>query len=270
MAVVGHGLTILGITVAVLLAYIIVISGLEHGRAQRTLRARMVKDVSFERAWVGGVIPEGEPVALLDVGKIGLHEVVVEGTTGGQLKKGPGHLRSSALPGQVGNAVITGRRIGYSGPFRHLKELNPGDAITAITGQGKSEYRVTKVNEISRDDADALDSFGDNRLTLVSSAPELAASRRLVVTAALRTRPHAIPAPRPTNIRQEELGLHSDRSTVIPLLLWSQLLLAAALGTAWLRRRWRPWPTYLIAVPVMALLALLVFDSFTPVLPSTL
>jgi len=38
----------------------------------------------------------------------------------------------------------------------------------------------------------------------------------------------------------------------------------------WLSRRWGRWPTYLVTTPVLMLLLLLVFDSATPLLPSTL
>ena len=124
--------------------------------------------------------------------------------------------------------------------------------------------------EIDRHSPDAVDDFGDNRLTLVTSAPEFQATRRLVVTATLRSALRAVPAEQPADIRPDEFGLNSDHSTAFALLLWAQALLIASLGAAWLGRRWRLWPTYVVALPVLALLLLLVFDSFAPVLPSTL
>ena len=268
--VIAQGLTIFGLIVAAFVVYLVGISALEHGRSQRTLRATLNQDINFGNAWIGGQIPQGAPVAQIEIPKLGVSEIVVEGTTGGVLKNGPGHLRSSALPGQIGNTVIAGRRVAYGGPFRHIDRLRPGDRIVTSTGQGRSVYRVTRAREISRDAPDALDDFGDNRLTLLSSAPEFAASRRLVVTALLQTPLRPIPAVRPTDIRKPELALHSDGSSAYALLLWAQALLVACLATAWLHRRWRRWPTYLVALPVLALLMLLVFDSFTPVLPSTL
>ena len=53
--------------------------------------------------------------------------------------------------------------------------------------------------------------------------------------------------------------------------LFSPLLLAlAGLATAWLYRRWSRWPAYLICTPVILLLVLLIFDSFSGLLPATL
>jgi hypothetical protein len=77
-------------------------------------------------------------------------------------------------------------------------------------------------------------------------------------------------APRPDELRTDELGLHGDRSGGFGLLLWAEALALAVLAAVWLRRRLGRWSTWLIAAPVIALLLLLVFDSLAPVLPSTL
>lgn len=270
LLVAAHGLTIFGLLVACFVVYLVGVSALEHGRSQRTLRTTFHRDLNFGNAWIGGQIPEGSAVAQVAIAKIGVQEIVVEGTTGRLLRSGPGHLRTSPLPGQPGNVVIAGRRVSYGGPFRHLDQLHRGDRIVTTTGQGRAIYRVTRVAEIDRRAPDAVDDFGDDRLTLISSAPELKASRRLVVTAALSTQPRQAPGARPLDIRRAELGLNRDGSTAYALLLWAQALLVASLATAWLRRRWRRWPTYVVALPVLALLLLLVFDSLAPVLPSTL
>lgn len=270
LIVAAHGLTLFGLLIVAFVAYLVGVSALEHGRSQRALRTAFHQDVEFGNAWVGGRIPEGSPVAELSIAKLGVREVVAEGTAGAVLRHGPGHLRTAVLPGQAGNAVIAGRRVSYGGPFRHLDELAAGDQIITTTGQGRAVYRVSGVREISRHDRDAIDDFGDNRLTLITSAPEYKASRRLVVTATLSSAPHPLAAALPTDIRKAELGLNSDRATAYGLLLWAQALLAASVAAAWIRRRWRRWPTYLVAMPVLALLILLVFDNLTPVLPSTL
>src|SRR5262249_24078780 len=158
-------------------------------------------------------IPEGEPVARIEIPAIGVHQIVVEGTSGSQLRKGPGHQRTSALPGQAGNVVIAGHRVPFGGPFRHLDELQPGDVIVTTTGQAITRYRVTKVFEVSRHGGDVIDPTNDNRLTLVTSSPLLRASKRLVVTAELqRKTPLPTVAARPTALRTDELGLHGDRS----------------------------------------------------------
>lgn len=267
---IGHGLTLFALFVLAYLGYLAGVSSLGHGRDQRGLADRFSSDLETGQAWIGGVIPEGEPVAMLEIPSLGVREFVVEGTTSSILKRGAGHLRTSPLPGQRGNTVIAGRRTTYGGPFRHLDELRPGDRIVVTTGQGRATYRVIGTREVATDAPDVLDDTGNNRLTLVTSAPEFIASRRLAATAELQGPTRPDPAPRPTDLRTEELGLNGDRSAALPLLLWAQALMIAAIGAAWLRRRWRRWPAYLVCAPVIALLVLLVFDNVTPLLPSTL
>jgi len=271
VTVVGQGLSLFALLVLAYVGYLVGVSSLGHGRDQRGLGVRFGNDIENGQAWIGGVIPEGEPVALIEIPDIGVREVVVEGTSSAQLKRGPGHLRSSPLPGQPGNSIIAGRRIAYGGPLRHLDQLRKGDEIVATTGQGRVIYVVTRTKEVKPDAPDVIDDTGVDQLTLVTSAPELVASRRLIATAELQGgEPRPVPAERATDLREDELGLHGDRSVVLPLLLWAQALLVVAIGAVWLHRRWRRWPAYLITAPVLALLVLLIFDSFTPVLPSTL
>lgn len=268
--VVAQGLTLFGVLVLAYVVYLVAVSGLGHARDQRGLDARFDASVEDRSAPVGGEIAEGVPVARLEIPAIGLDEVVVEGTTGAELKRGPGHLRTSPLPGQRGNVVIAGRRLSYGAPLQDIDRLGAGDVVRVTTGQGTVEYEVVTTRTVSPDDTDVIEDLGDNRLTLVTSTPRLLANRRLVASALLRSSPQPAPAGTPTELRSEELALHADGSNGIALLLWSQALLAAGLATAWLWRRWARRPTALLAAPVLALLVVLVFDSFTPLLPSTL
>jgi hypothetical protein len=129
---------------------------------------------------------------------------------------------------------------------------------------------VSSVRTARRDGANVLEKTAGNRLVLVTSTPKVRAERRLVVAATLRSTPVVTPFGRPTEVNRNELGLHGDGSSVLPLLLWAELLFVAAVGSALLYRRWSRWSTYLVTTPVLALLLLQVFDNLTPILPSTL
>jgi sortase A len=258
------------VIVVAYLGYLFFVSGLEHSRSQRTLLANFDKMLEEQRAPIGGLIPERTPVFVLEVPSIGTRQVVVEGTDARILQRGPGHLRNSPLPGQAGNSVIAGRRIAYGGPFQFIGRLKRGDEIVAITGQGRSVYEVTKVASVGRNDPDPVSPTSGNQMTLVTSTPQLIANRRLVAVAILQTDPFETPALRANQIRSDELGLQGDSTNALALLVWVQLLLVASCGAVYLHRRWARWPTYLVAAPVIALLLVLVFDSLTPVLPSTL
>jgi sortase A len=270
LAVLGRGLTIFGVLVVAYVAYLALASQFVHDRDQRTRTATLSSLLVGRNASIGGVIDEGTPVASLDIPRLGLHETVVEGTTAKLLEGGPGHLRSSPLPGQAGNVVVAGRRSTFGAPFADVGELRPGDEIRVVTGQNKASYVVRKVGEVDRRQADPVSATTDNRMTLVTSAPKWFASRRLAVVADLRSPVVSTPAARPNLLRPDELGLEGDTTNTLALLVWAQLLLVASCASAWLYRRWSRWPTYLVVTPVIALLVLLVFDSFTPLLPSTL
>jgi LPXTG-site transpeptidase (sortase) family protein len=270
MSVLGTGLTIFGAIIVVYFAYLFAGTALEHGRAQHTLQTRFAHMMANQQAFTGGVIPVGTPVFQLDIPRLHLNQVVAEGTTDGITAKGPGHLRTSPLPGQAGNVVIDCRRITFGGPCRDLDKMKPGDVITTTSGQGTSKYSVTKVMTVKKHQTDALSPTSDSRLTLMTSTPMLEASNRLVVVAQLETPSFNTPGPRVNQISSAELGLQGDGSNAFGLLVWPELLFLAACLTAWLARRWAGWPTWLVMVPVLALLLLLVFDSFTMLLPSTL
>jgi sortase A len=270
MGVIGLGLTIFGLVVLAYFVYLVGASRLEYGRTQRTLTRIMSSNLSAGIAPIGGRITPGTPVAMLEIPRLHVHAAVVEGTNGALLKQGPGHLRTSPLPGQRGNVVIMGRRVAYGGPFRNVGKLREGDLIRASTGQGRFTYVVDDVHTTNSKGTDVLAKGSGNRLALVTSSPEFFAERRLVVRATLRGSPKLTPIGRPNEVSDRELGLQSDGSTVLSLVLWAELLLIVAVGAAWAYRRWGRWNTWLVTTPVLALLLLLVFDSLTPVLPSTL
>lgn len=69
--------------------------------------------------------------------------VVVEGVERDDLRKGPGHYPGSAMPGEVGNFVISGHRTTYSAPFNDLGELERGDEILIDTRGKQYVYEVT-------------------------------------------------------------------------------------------------------------------------------
>lgn len=268
--VVGYGLTVFGLFVVAFAVYVFGISRLEYGRSQRHLMKAMSSQLAMGQAPIGGRIDPGTPVAILEIPRLHVRVAVVEGSSGDLLKQGPGHLRTSPLPGQRGDSVIMGRRIGFGGPFRNIGDLRKGDRIRSLTGGGGATYVVSSVRTADRHGKNVIPNRAGNRLTLITSSPEIRVQRRLIVTATLSSRPFGTPVGRASEVSKRELGLQGDASAVLPLLLWSEVLLLAAVAAAWLYRRWSRWSTYLVTTPVLALLLLLVFDNLTPVLPSTL
>ncbi|MGE0879671.1 MAG: sortase [Acidimicrobiia bacterium] len=139
-------------------------------------------------------IKEGDPLAQIDIPKIGVSRIIVAGVETNDLKKGPGHYPDTPLPGQKGNVAIAGHRTTYGAPFNRVDELDVGDDIvlTDLYGQ-QFRYKVTEQKIISPSDFSVLDQTDDATLTLTSCHPKYSAAKRIVIKAALDTT--ASPAP---------------------------------------------------------------------------
>ena len=264
-----QGALILGVTVLAFVAFAFWFSALAHARSQVGLQRRFRAELESTSAPIEGDIAAGAPVAMLDISRLGLHEVVVQGTRSGQLEKGPGHVVGSPLPGQPGNAVIAGRRTLYGGPFHGLASLRPGDDLDITTGQGRSAYRVTGVAQVRAEGGSVLADHNDNRLTLFTADQTITPSDRLVVTGTLRGDPFAATALRGA-LDPEGLGLTGERGAIAIVLVWLELLVALVLLAVFARTRWSGLVTWLVFAPGLALLAWLLFENAVRLLPATL
>jgi len=97
--------------------------------------------------------PIGSAVGIVEIGSIGLRQVVVEGTAASNTMVGPGHVPGTAAPGQPGNAVVVGRSSMYGGPFGDLSKMAVGDQIVVSTTQGQSLYEVTDAGSVKLSNA---------------------------------------------------------------------------------------------------------------------
>jgi len=143
----------------------------------------------------------GEAFAEIRIPKIDLDVAVLEGVRRRDLKKGPGHLTGSPLPGQPGNSVISGHRTTYGAPFGSLAELATGDRIEVETALGVHVYEVQEAPERCRNedglcvvkptDLWVTEAREDAWLTLTTCHPKFSARRRLIVFAKLVDGPNA-------------------------------------------------------------------------------
>jgi sortase A len=134
-------------------------------------------------------IPDSEQaVARLEIPRMGLNRIVVEGATADALTKGPGHFPETPLPGQLGNAAIAGHRTTHLHPFFDIDKLQPGDPIIVTTFNGRYVYHVTGTEVVDPGDyADVIPTTDVTKatLTLVSCTPRYSATNRIVVRADL-------------------------------------------------------------------------------------
>lgn len=132
--------------------------------------------------------PEDEPVestefAKIRVPKLRLDAVVFEGVTRDTLAQGPGHMPGTPLPGQPGNAVISGHRTTHGRPFFDFDLLEPGDRIEVETSIGIHVYEVRESLIVAPTDVWVTDDKAGGWLTLTTCNPKFSARERLIISA---------------------------------------------------------------------------------------
>jgi sortase A len=276
--VVSTALTILGVLLLGFVVQLVLLSDLEHNRAQRVNYANFRSELALGTAPVGAVdsnkkpVKLGAPVAVLEIPLLGLREVVGQGTTSGVLADGPGHRRDTVLPGQAGVSVIMGRRAAYGAPFNRLASLRVGDRINVTTGQGVQRFGVLDVRRAG-DPSPPAAPAGTSRLMLMT-----ATGAAYVPGGVLRVDAQLLSTVQPVGLvgltaaqlPTDEKPLQGEPGAWLPIVLWGQALLAAALAFVWARSRWGFWQAWVIGVPILAALGLAVASSFIRLLPNLL
>jgi sortase A len=131
------------------------------------------------------VTTQDDGLTRVSIAKISLDAIIVEGTSHRQLKLGPGHLKDTPTPGDMGNSVISAHRDTF---FRHLYDLNKGDEIIVKRLGRTFTYQVISKKIVEPDDMSVLAPSKDAKLTLITCYPIYyigPAPKRLVVTSKL-------------------------------------------------------------------------------------
>ena len=126
----------------------------------------------------------GHALARIKIPSIGASFAVIEGTSTGDLEKGPGHYRGTMLPGLPGTFAVAGHRTTFLAPFRHLDRLHDGSRIIVTMPYGRYVYRVEKKFTTIPSDVQAISHRkGPQKLVLTACDPPGSAAQRLVVSA---------------------------------------------------------------------------------------
>jgi sortase A len=252
-------------------AYVLVVGPVQYERSQDLLYAQAREELAAIEMPTGGVIEPGRPVAVLEVPGLDLQQIVVEGTAGAQLLDGPGHLRTTPLPGQPGVSVLMGRALAFGGPFGSITRLQEGDEVVATTGQGRFTYRVDRVRRAG-DPVPQPPGERQGRLVLATTEGDdlwglrLRADRAVYVDATLLDSTVPAGAGRPAAMAREEGVLQHDPSGLVPLVLWAQALLAAVAAATWAALRWGRWETWLVGAPTVLAASWQVYEAAAIVL----
>lgn len=137
-----------------------------------------------DRAYWDG-LSEGDVFARIVIPAIELDTLVVNGVSTADLKRGPGWIDWTDLPGPDGTCGISGHRTTYLAPFRRLDELAAGDTIDLFSPYRRYRYRVTGSLVVRPDQTEVVEPGPRPSLTLTACHPPYSARYRIAVTADL-------------------------------------------------------------------------------------
>jgi sortase A len=299
----GLGKTLISVGVLILLFVVYQLwgTGLTHEREQKSLRAQFARQLAAPAAadpapapetpttgvtstTVAAPLVEGDAAAVINIPRIGLDEVVVEGVGVEELKKGVGHYPDTKMPGEKGNAALAGHRTTYGHPFNRLDELNNGDEISLTTRAGTFRYAVSEKKVVTPESVEVLDDTPDNRLTLTTCHPKYSAEQRLIIVALLQGPPidepvapaGTAPTTAPGPSRSSELAAGIDRPGLSgagaanrPAIAWG-IIAASIWLAAWAVGRWsgRRWTAYIVGAPIFFVALFVFFENVARLLPA--
>ncbi len=113
-------------------------------------------------------LPRGALLGRMEIPKLGISVMVLEGDGDDVLRKAVGHVPTTALPGGPGNVVIAGHRDTF---FRALRRIRKDDDIIFTTTQGIYNYHVGSIEKVGPQDVQVLDASPQPTLTLVTCYP---------------------------------------------------------------------------------------------------
>jgi len=125
----------------------------------------------------------GEAIARLEIPRLDLDVVVVNGTDAGTLRRGPGRHLDSKMPGEGQLVYVAGHRTTFGAPFSDIDELRPGDRVVLELPYASIEYRVTEDRIVDQYELSVLESRGREELVLQACHPRFFASERYLVYA---------------------------------------------------------------------------------------
>ena len=112
----------------------------------------------------------GQAWGRIEIPRVGLDWVVVEGVGESDLRKGPGHAPGSAGPDAPdGNCVIAGHRNSF---FRRLSRVRRGDVVLVRGLDGSTaSYRLDSSRVVAPEEVSVMEPTPDRRLTLITCYP---------------------------------------------------------------------------------------------------
>jgi sortase A len=132
-------------------------------------------------------LSEGDLLGRLEIPRLRLSVMMMEGVAKKTLRLGGGHIPGTAYPGAPGNSGFAAHRDTF---FRELRNIRKDDLIQFTTRSHTISYRVASTAVVNPSDVDVLAPTSSETITLVTCFPFYyigPAPKRFVVQAVRQT-----------------------------------------------------------------------------------
>ena len=164
----SYVLLICGLTALAYAGFVVVDAHAFQRRALAALEASRAGHLGVRLGAAPLPVADGGVVGEMEIARLGLDVVIVQGDSPGVLRRAVGHLPATPLPGEVGNVVLAGHRDTF---FRALRLVQPGDTLTLKTSQGDLYYEVESSAVVPPTALSVLQPSTDRTLTLITCFP---------------------------------------------------------------------------------------------------
>lgn len=114
-------------------------------------------------------VKDGELIGRIQVQRLGVSAILMEGVGKKTLRRGAGHIPDTAMPSEeAGNVGIAAHRDSF---FRGLKDIQEDDTVELTTLAGTFRYKVEWTKIVKPDDVSVLAPTDEAALTLVTCYP---------------------------------------------------------------------------------------------------
>ena len=103
------------------------VAGYDAPRLQSTSLVAVRRAIAQEARRYRLATHQGQAIGRIDVPRLKLNMVLVDGTDHGSLEKGPGRDLRTYMPGEGRLVYIAGHRTTFLAPFSHIERLRRGE-----------------------------------------------------------------------------------------------------------------------------------------------
>jgi len=157
-----------GAAVLLWVAVDLLVASASRREVEAMLESRRTARVPDSDRTAPASLATGAPIGALEIVRLGLSGVVVEGDDDSVLDRAIGHLPDTPLPWHIGNSALAAHRDAL---FRPLRGVRLGDVLRLKTPHGDFDYRVRETLIVKPEDVWVIDPTPVSMLTLISCYP---------------------------------------------------------------------------------------------------